>query len=349
MDETLTYKCPNCGAGLLFDADEQRFSCEFCMSSFTEAELIELGSIDNDREAERANEEFRAEVDEYFCPSCGAEVLVDKSTTADFCYYCHNPIVLSGKMTGAKRPTKVIPFKFSKDEAKEKFLAFVKSKWFVPRDYFSKEHIEKMSGVYYPFWVTDADTDSAMNAIGKNIRTWRSGDYRYTETTTYSVYRRGRVHFEDITTAALSTEDKAMLEGVLPFPLDEYRDFSMPYLQGFVAKVRDVERESVGDEVKGRMRGYSEELLRRTTRYDRLDVTNLDLAILSSHWEYALLPLWVLTYKKKNKTYIYAMNGSTGKFYGELPVSIPKLLLLALGVFAAAVGLVWLIAYLFFM
>jgi hypothetical protein len=247
------------------------------------------------------------------------------------------------------RPSKIIPFKFSKEEAIEHFLAFTKKKWFVPRDYFKPENIDKMAGVYYPFWVTDADTDSAMRAIGKNVRTWRSGDYRYTETTTYGVYRHGRIHFEDITTSALSSEDKAMLEGILPYPLDEYRDFSMPYLQGFVAKVRDIEREAIGTEVKNRMRAYAEELFRGTARnYDTLNVEDLDLAILSSHWQYSLMPIWMLTYKKKDKTYVYAMNGVTGKLYGELPVSLWKILLVAAGVFSAALALFMWIAFMLF-
>ena len=44
------------------------------------------------------------------------------------------------------------------------------------------------------------------------------------------------------------------------------------------------------------------------------------------------MPIWILTYKKDKKTYVYAMNGSTGKIYGELPVSPWKLALLGLGV-----------------
>ena len=349
MDATLTYKCPNCDAGLIFSAESQSFVCEFCMSEFTEAELLATGAAEKEAERERLDSEFASEIDEYHCPSCGAEIITDHSTVADFCYYCHNPIVLSDKVSGVMRPTKVIPFRFSKKEAIERFLKFARSKWFVPRGYFSGEHIEKMSGVYYPFWVTDADTDGAMKALGKRVRTWRSGDYRYTETKSFAVYRRGRIHFEDITTAAISTEDKAMLEGILPYPLDDYQDFATPYLQGFVAKKRDIEREALGAEVKGRMTGYAEQLMRSTAPgYSSLTTQSMDLAILMSHWEYALLPIWVLTYKKKDKTFVYAMNGSTGKVYGELPISIPKLLLFALGVLIAAFAAAFGLGYLFF-
>lgn len=349
MDSTLTYKCPNCNAGLIFDAEKQLFHCEFCMSDFTEDDLLETGAAEAEARNRKMDEEFSESVDEYYCPSCGAEVIADKNTAADFCYYCHNPIVLSNKMTGAMRPSKIIPFKLSKDEAKEHFLSFAKSKKFVPKGYFSGEHIEKMSGVYYPFWVTDADTDSAMKAIGKKIRTWRVGDTRYTEVNRYAIYRQGRIHFEDITTSAISTDDKAMLEGVLPYPVDAYKDFSMPYLQGFVAKKRDIDRESLSGEVKQKMNKYAEDVFRRTiTGYQDVDTTSMDVAILNAHWEYSLMPIWILNYKKKDKNFVYAMNGATGKVYGELPVSIPKLLLLFGGVFLAALALFFGIGLAFF-
>lgn len=340
METIITYKCPNCDAGLLFDAEAQLFKCEFCLSKFTETELNNTDSAKKAEEKAKENDAFRSEILEYRCSSCGAEVIAEKNTAADFCYYCHNPIVLTDKVSGEFKPTKIIPFKFDKEEAKQSLLRFVKKRWFVPKDYFSLENIDHITGVYYPFWVTDADTDSEMSGIGKNVRTWRSGDYRYTETTTYAVHRRGAIHFEDITTSAISTEDKAMLEGILPYPIEDYQDFSMPYLQGYVAKKRDIERADLQGEVKSRMNGYARTLLERTTSYTSLDVNHLDVAILKSHWEYSLMPIWILTYNKKHKrspkkdkTYVYAMNGSTGKVYGEMPVSIPKLLLAALGAF----------------
>ena len=53
-------------------------------------------------------------------------------------------------------------------------------------------------------------------------------------------------------------------------------------------------------------------------------------------WTYALLPVWVFTYKYKGKIYPYAINGQTGKTYGSLPASTGKLVILAAIVTAAA-------------
>ena len=328
-DAALTYKCPNCDAGLLFDAEKQKFCCEFCLSEFTEIELNGTDAAEKAREEEVAADDFCSQMNEYHCPSCGAQIVADENTAADFCYFCHNPVVLMGKLTGQKKPNKIIPFKFDKKSAEEKFLAYARKKRFVPTDFFSKEHAEKISGVYFPFWVTDADTDSSLHARGTKIRSWRMGDYMYTETSRYDIHRRGNIHFEDIVTSALSDADKSMLEGILPYPSDSLEDFSVPYLLGYTAKKRDIERSELTGEVRDRMNNYAETLLNNTViGYNTVSVLDTNVNVQKSHWEYALMPIWILTYKKGEKTYTYAMNGYTEKIYGELPISFAKLLAL---------------------
>ena len=346
MSATVTYKCPNCDAGLIFDAEKQRFACEFCLSDFSEEELDGTEAARRTKETEEEDQKFSEEMNEYYCTSCGAQIVADKSTVADFCYYCHNPIVLNSRVSGVHKPSKIVPFRFNKEEAKETFLRYAKKKMFVPRDYFSAEHSDKISGVYYPFWVVDADTTSSMNAIGKKIRTWRQGDYRYTETSRFAINRQGNIHFEDITASSLSTEDKEMLEGILPYPMNEHIDFSIPYLQGYTAKKRDIDRDDLSAEIRQRMTGYSEELFRRTAPgYNDIDSVSVNLGVNSSHWEYTLMPIWILNYQRKGKKYTYAMNGATGKIYGELPISIPKLALFSSLIAALAGALTFLIGW----
>lgn len=335
---TVTYRCPNCDAGLVFDANKQKFVCEFCLSEFTKEELDKTASAERAEKQAEADAAFSDAVREYHCPSCGAEVVTDKETVANFCYYCHNPVVLTDRVSGMMRPSKVIPFKFDKQGAIDDFLAYTKKKHFLPTNYFDDAQIDKMSGVYFPYWVTDADTTGHYHARGHRVRTWRAGDYQYTEVKDYDIYRRGEIHFEDITTSALSTADKKMLEGILPYPTEAHIDFDMPYLLGYQAKKRDIDREALTGEVRGKMQGYAQTLLAATANdYTSKDNERCDLLVGHAAWEYTLLPVWILTYRdKKDKIFTYAMNGYTGKIYGELPVSFWKILLLALGTFAAA-------------
>ena len=137
-----------------------------------------------------------------------------------------------------------------------------------------------------------------------------------------------------------------MLEGVLPYPSEELTDFSMPYLSGFFAKKRDIDRDALSEEVRERMHHYTAALLRTTVRESYTTVTPeaVNVNIHSSHWEYALLPIWILTYTHKDgKVYTFAINASTGKIYGELPVSQGKLAALMAAIAVPATALLSLI------
>lgn len=348
----VAYKCPCCGAGISFNSELQKFKCEYCLSEFTEAEIAaqtpKTGIKDETpeviRTADAQDEAYCARMKSYVCDNCGAEVFADEHTVADFCYYCHNPVVCGGRLEGELAPKKIVPFAFDKEEAEKRFLAFARTKRFAPRDFFAKQQAEKILGIYFPFWLTDADVSASLAAKAQRVRTWVSGKYSYTETSHYAVYRAGDIHFEDITTGAYEEKDKRMLEGILPFPSEALRDFSMPYLSGYLGKKRIKEKSDVEGEVNERVRGYSTTLLMGTVDgYNSVFPEHTEITFANKAWDYALMPVYVLTYKKGDKTYLYALNGHTGKVYGEIPISGGKLLLLtlifaALGALIAAIG-----------
>lgn len=342
----VAYNCPNCGAELSFDADKQKLCCEFCESEFTVEEITTNNTQNNSWKSASDGAEFCSHMNEYVCPNCGADIVTDENTVADVCIYCHSPVMLKGRLSGQMRPDKVIPFKFGKEEAVRKFLQYARKKHFAPKDFSSDAQAELISGVYYPFWVTDADSDSSIEADATKVRVWRTGNVECTETSRFRIVRQGFIHFEDIVTSAYSEADKAMLEGILPYPSETLVPFDMSYLSGFVAKKRDIERTQLSDEVRGRMCGYSEKLLRSTINggYSSLIVNNKKMNILNSSWEYTLMPIWMLTYTpkkqgKKHISYTFAMNGNTGKLYGQVPISYGKVAALCGGIFAVVTAI----------
>ena len=64
----------------------------------------------------------------FICPSCGAEVVTDSTTAATFCYYCHNPVVLGGRLQGDFLPHRIVPFKIDRKEAEKRFFEFIRKK-----------------------------------------------------------------------------------------------------------------------------------------------------------------------------------------------------------------------------
>ena len=159
---TVSFKCKNCGGELLFDPDSQKFHCEYCDSYFTREELGEEPESKTEDPAPRAEtvqpeEEFNeGEVVEYTCPSCGAQVIAEASTAATWCYYCHNPVVLSSRLSNKLKPNKVIPFVLDKEQAENAFEQWKKKKWFLKPGFSREARLEKMSGVYYPIGASTA-------------------------------------------------------------------------------------------------------------------------------------------------------------------------------------------------
>ena len=272
----------------------------------------------------------------YTCPSCGAEIVTDDTTAASFCYYCHNPVILSGRLIGEFHPDYVIPFSYGKKEAVEVFRDWMKKKRYVPKAFYSEDQIEKITGVYFPYLLYSCATKGNIEASAQRIRVWESGDRRYTETETYEVYRSGTMPVKFVPRNALKKANRKLVEGVLPFETDKLKPFTMGYLSGFVAERRDMENREFADEVKSEIRTFVEDTLRNSiSSYNSVSVQNQDIQLEDETWEYALLPVWTLTYndESKNQIYYFTINGQTGKVCGELPVDKGKLMLLFAKVF----------------
>lgn len=361
----MSYKCPNCGGGLQFNPSSQKFKCEFCLSEFTEEEMKRLeeeeakkraaydspAAIGNDGESGNGGAggnqaDFSGDVAGnhdcgdgaavYTCPSCGAEIVTDATTAATFCYYCHNPVVLSGRLSGKYLPDFVLPFTIDKKEATSRFLDWIGRKKFVPKSFFSQDQIEKFSGIYFPYLLYSCKVDGKLNAEAEQTRTWAAGRIRYTEHKKYQVERAGCLDVKNLTRNALSKSNREMVEGVLPFDMEKMQPFEMGYLSGFQAEKRDMESEGFTLEAEQEVKDYTvQNLTSSIQNYSSVRVKNSQTDIRDARWQYALLPVWVLTYRdqQKNKIYYFAMNGQTGKVWGRLPVDKGKLAALFASVF----------------
>ncbi|WP_321383434.1 TFIIB-type zinc ribbon-containing protein [uncultured Enterococcus sp.] len=348
MDSTFTHKCPNCSGPLFFDAKDQKFHCEYCLSIFSEADLTAFEQAQKEahlqetsqdssttEETVQSQESTAAQTDAgdmelFLCSSCGAEIVTDATTAATYCYFCHNPVVLSGRISGKFLPDKVLPFAIEKEEAVKQFLAWTKKKWFIPKDFFNKQQIEKLTGVYFPYWCVDSDVTGEMDAEGATLRVWRTGDTEYTETKQFAVRRKGKISFKELIKNAFSKNvQQKMVEGVQPFAMEKAVSFKSQYLAGFQAEKRDIEFEVLKNEVEKEIKDYSQSILEDTAAtYTRLSKVQTHITIDGQQPSYVLLPIWLVTYNNHSgddKVYYYAMNGQSGKVSGELPISYKRL------------------------
>ncbi len=330
---TLTYKCPNCGAPLKFSSETQNWACEFCLSTFSEEELKVTQSTEETGipapEAVPAGEgspenlpHIPAGTTVYHCPNCGADMITNKGTAASFCAYCGSPAIFPETLSGDFAPEKILPFRYDRKEALEALEQLCKKKPLLPPDFHRSHHIEKVTGIYVPFWLFDWKMDVDLSASCQKVSTWSDSRYRYTKTDHYQVERKGVLTVEGVPTDGLQRMDDSMMDALEPFDYDALCDFSFSYLSGYFAERYDVDKDASWARAKARMEPTARQLAEQSiNNYTGRQLRHFSIADREKEGHYAMLPVWLLSTQYRGQNYLLAMNGQSGKMVGKLPMS----------------------------
>lgn len=341
----VTYKCPGCGAAMEFDGQSGKLSCASCGTQLTVEEYQQQMSVPGNQNAQEPTEEFETtplgedsytsadhgeaptiQVQIFRCPSCGAELMTDEHTVATVCTYCGNPGLISDRVAGVHSPKAVLPFRITKEQAVERFLKWTRHGLLTPSDFTSRNTLEKITGMYVPYWLYDYRVNVDMRASATRSRVSRQGDIEYTYTDHYQVFRQVNTEFEKIPVDASDRMDDRIMECLEPYDYKEMKEFSMGYLSGYVAD----KYSATSDELQGRAKNRAREAAIGVTRgtidgYHTVQVVDQRVQIHESNVDYVMLPIWILNYRYQDQDYMFTLNGQTGKLHGRLPISKGKM------------------------
>ena len=329
MPDVMEYKCPNCAGAVAFDSASQQMECPFCGCSFSMEALKAMDDGSSQQQEPRWDASSSGQWGEgemegmevYQCRSCGAEIVADATTAATKCPYCDNNIVMAGRFAGALRPDAVIPFKLDKKAAVAALQKHLQGKRLLPKVFKDQNHIDEIKGVYVPFWLYDADMDANLRYRATQVRRWSGGNYDYTETSTYYVYRGGRVAFDRVPVDGSSKMADDLMESIEPYDWKDAVDFQTAYLAGYLADKYDVGMEESAPRANERIRKSTEDAFAATvTGYNSVQPEGGYANLMSGTVRYALYPVWLLNTTWQGKKFTFAMNGQTGKFVGDLPL-----------------------------
>lgn len=351
--EFLTYQCPCCNAPLRYDGHADEVRCDSCGNHFEvqalahmDRMLEELGQqrpldwdLPEDAPLEAAErEQLRA----YTCPACGAQIITDETTAATECVYCGNPGVLPNAFDGKFRPAAILPFVKTKQEAMDAYRSLICGKRLLPPLFAQQNRIEKITGVYVPFWLFSCDADADVLCRAERIFHHTTGDEEVTTTDHYLVRRSGSIGFDDVPVDGSVKFDDVLMEAIEPFDYSQARPFTTAYLPGYQAERYDVDAESARPRADERIResvnaAFMESVARE---YDHWQVQDSNVRLSDGSVRNVLLPVWMLNTRWNGQTYTFAMNGQTGKIVGDLPMDKGRAWRYRLGTFGISfVGL----------
>ncbi|MBP5245549.1 MAG: hypothetical protein J6036_03740 [Clostridia bacterium] len=394
MSSLLDYKCPACGGTIKFDSSLQMMKCPYCDTVLSMEEMLpkdevltedapgNSGVFDVDglpKDSFNWDENSIKEWDEnetdnisvFVCNSCGGEIIGDNNTAATECPYCGNQVVVVGRFKGALKPDYVIPFKLDKNAAKERYKQHISGKFLLPKLFKDENHIDEIKGIYVPFWLFSSKVDSFARFDAEKVRTWISGNYKYTEVSTFDVFRSGKMQFMNIPVDGSQKMPDDLMESIEPFDFRDAVPFQTAYLSGFFADKYDVDdktsekranervRQSTIDVFRSTVSGYtsvrsfSRDLFNR--KYGQMQNASYEdpfantnsassgITLEEGTVSYALYPVYLLSTTYEGQKFTFAMNGQTGKFVGDLPVDKTKKRITFAGIFAAATAVCTLI------
>jgi len=301
------FKCKNCGGNVVYSPEKHTMFCPFCDSE----------------KSEQRTEGSSPEIT--ICPNCTGEIPVEEHTSATQCPYCESYLIFNSRVEGEYAPDLIIPFQMGKETCKKSIREKFKKNLFAPTDFLSEVRLNGMQGVYVPYWFYDYDTHCVFEGEGTKVRSWTTGNTRYTETSYYAINRDLDINFEKIPVDASNDMPDEVMDQMEPYNYKQLEAFKPEYMSGFYAEKYNVKSDEVETRARTKMNKDATAMLQESyAGYNSVRTARQEVQVESATHNYGLLPVWKYMYTYGGKDYPFYVNGQTGKIIGNAPISKKK-------------------------
>lgn len=325
--------CPSCGGKMVFDIAGQMLVCEHCGTQ------KKVTSYQGSNEAEAQKATYDSVV--FTCRNCGAELTAPDEQTVAYCSYCGSEQMLTAKHEQLLRPKRIIPFKKSKDQAKEEYVKALKGKLYVPKEFKDPSFLEGFRGIYLPYYSYNAVIPEKSLTL-KGHKHYSSGNYDYDED--YDIYADVGGRTQDVNFDASAAFDDTLANEIAPFRANEMVEFHEGYLAGLYADKAtasgatylEMAKELAADSIFSDIEKRAHKI---TVTREKSEEEIRTLGIGAIDCEVSYFPVWFLTWRNKNRVAYSVMNGQTGKAAMDIPVNKGMFFLVSLIAAAVLFGL----------
>jgi hypothetical protein len=352
------YPCAACGAQAQWNPAKQLLVCPFCGTSApfdvdaATGAITELDLVKTLRELPDDQRGWLAEKRTVQCQSCKAVSVFDPTRVGQNCDFCGSPSLVDYQEIKAPiRPQSLLPFKVTESQVREQIRKWYASKWLAPGKLKSKALVDRVHGIYIPYWTFDAHVVCPWTAD--------AGHYYYTSETHRDNQGRtqtrqvrhvrwepahGEVRhfFDDEPIPGTQGVSHALLKQVEPFPTQELVPYDIAFLSGFVVEHYQIVLVDAAERSQQSMIEQVRSMCAAQIPGDTYRNLEIHPTFSGRTFKHVLVPVWLLTYDFAAKAYQVVVNGSTGRMSGDYPKSFWKiafLVLLAIIIFVVIVML----------
>ena len=351
--------CKGCSSKLTYAAGTRNLKCSHCG---TENEIHVSTEIIEELDFEKFANNFTegSEIHEVVtvkCDACGAQTSFEANVVSGNCPFCGSPIVVSaGTVHHSIQPKSLLPFAIDKKKAEGIYSQWLKKLWWAPNDltnYASQQG--KLNGMYTPYWTYDAvtNTDYAGEcgvdfSETEEYETLENGETvvrsrTVVRTIWYPVSGTVNNNFDDTLVVASQSLPIAITYKLEPWDLQNLIPFNPNYLAGYKTESYQIELKEGFEIAKARMNDVITQNVNAAIGGAHQRVFYMKTAYDNITFKHILLPLYINSYRYKNKVYRFLINGRTGEVHGERPYSWVKITLSILAAITILAILVYVI------
>lgn len=273
---------------------------------------------------------------DFDCPNCGAAISFAEEQLASRCAFCETPLV-HAQDTTSEPVDLVAPFRLTKVQAAGRLKQNLSGRYLAPEAVRKATDPEDLEGVLVPFWCYDATARSEYSA---QVGIW------WYETQTYTVTVNGktqtrtrqvrRTEWHGLSGSHVQTYNDHLVSGskglpeieaneLEPFDLGHARPFDPTLLAGLTAERPSIDHEQARLTANEELAQRENKAIRSFLPGDECSSVENSTTTEVSDVRLVLLPVWIATYRHKNKVFRMLVNGQTGEVVGNVPRSWAKI------------------------
>jgi hypothetical protein len=340
------YPCAACGAQAEWNPSKQLLVCPFCGTSAPFTIDAQSGAlVENDlakalRDLPDESRGWLAEKRTVQCQSCKAVSVFDPERVGQNCGFCGSPSLVDyTEIKAPIRPQSLLPFKISEAHVREQIRRWYASKWLAPGALKNRALVDRVRGVYIPYWTFDARADCPWEAEAGHYY-YTTESYRDNQGRTQTRQVRhvrwepasGRVEhfFDDEPVPGTHGVSHTLLKQIEPFRTSELVPYATAFLSGFIVEHYQIVLLDAAQASQDAMTRQLYELCAAEIPGDTHRNLQIHPVFSGRTFKHILVPVWLLSYLYGTKTYQVVVNGYDGRMAGEYPKSPWKIALLVL-------------------
>ena len=340
------HPCAACGAQAEWNPSKQALVCPFCgtvtpfVVDSTTGALVENDLARALRELPDEARGWLADKRTVQCQSCKAVSVFDPERVGQNCDFCGSPALIDyTEIKAPIRPQALLAFKISEPQVREQIRRWYASKWLAPGKLKSRALVDRVRGVYIPYWTFDAQAVCPWEAD--------AGYYYYTTESYRDSQGRSQTRqvrhvrwepasgivrhfFDDEPVPGTHGVSHALLGQIEPFRTSELVPYDTAFLSGFVIEHYQIVLLEAAQASQEQMKQKLYQMCSAEVPGDTQRNLQIHPTFSAQTFKHILVPVWLLSYLYGTKTYQVVVNGYDGRMAGQYPKSPWKIAFLVL-------------------